>query len=137
MRELQANLLQWRKQHGALIDLPKTTAKPVYEKRCKLYSTYLAISILVYRLLASISYNRRYLEKGVQVLADELLNIEPEMKSVSKDASTLFLVHNIGLAHAIKATTQEWEEMSEWEMERGMIERRKFERWSRLCGRAV
>lgn len=71
------------------------------------------------------------------MLADSMLNIEPLMKSVNKDANMLFLVQNISLAHAAKATAQEWAEMSGWEMERGLVERWKFELMCKLCGRKV
>lgn len=136
MLELRAGLLKWRTHHQEFIDTPKTSVTPaIFDKRSRIFSKYLACQILVCRLMASISFDRASLEKEIQAMVDLLLNIEPEVKCVNEDADMLYLAQVIGFAHASKATTQKWAEMSEREIERGLVDRGKFESWCRLCGR--
>jgi len=84
---------------------------------------------VILRLIAAISFRRDDLEKEIQILVELMLSIESEVRSVKEDANMLYLVQVIDIAHASKATMQEWAAMSESEMEKGLVERSKFEHW--------
>lgn len=84
---------------------------------------------MILRLIAAISFRRDDLEKEIQILVELMLSIESEVRSVKEDANMLYLVQVIDIAHASKATMQEWAAMSESEMEKGLVERSKFEHW--------
>lgn len=122
--------MDWRRKHEELLDAPSAAITLyVFEKRSRVYSTYLMCQILISRLIAAVSFRRDTLEKDTQILVELMLNVETEVRSVKEDANMLFLAQIIGIAHASKATTQEWAEMTESETEKGLVERWKFELW--------
>lgn len=159
IHQLRVDLLKWHGQYEAILQnaptiLPGTAE---FDRRCKVFATYLSCMIISSRLLGAISPTERSeLEEETQVLTGQMLNLEVEVKATSLQ-TYLFLAQTLGVSHATINTTELWRDVVEKKEEesprdesrdglpdtpespgpRGLIESWKFERWNALMGRKI
>jgi hypothetical protein len=154
IHKLRVDLLKWHGQYenilrNALAILPGTAE---FDRRCKVFATYLSCMIISSRLLGAISPTERSeLEEETQVLTGQMLDLESEVKNASVQ-TYLFMAQTLGVSHATIRTSELWRDAVEEEKYedthenkqpdtpespglRGLIEVWKFERWNKLMGR--
>lgn len=163
---LRVDLLKWHTRYEAILRdappiLPRTAE---FDRRCKIFATYLSCMIISSRLLGAISPTERSeLEAQTRVLTGQMLDLEKEVKSTSLQTH-LFMAQTLGVSHATIKSSELWMDMDAGEREvkeevlesedgvdgheqhpdtpespgpRGLVERWKFERWNELMGRKV
>lgn len=159
---LRVDLLKWHTRYEELLRaapaiVPGTAE---FDRRCKVFATYLSCMIITSRLLGAISPTERSeLEEQTQLLTAQMLDLEVEVKSASLQ-TYLFMSQTLGVSHATIATSEIWRDANAREKDldldldlvkledeqpdtpespgpRGLIERWKFERWNQLMGRKV
>lgn len=155
IHQLRVDLLKWHGQYENILRnapaiLPGTAE---FDRRCKVFATYLSCMIISSRLLGSISPTERSeLEEETQVLTGQMLALELEVKNASLQ-TYLFMAQTLGVSHATIKTSELWRDSSEKgeriEDENGneqpdtpespgprsLIESWRFERWNKLMGR--
>jgi len=144
IRALRADLLQWHDDWELLLRCaPRIHPGSVeYDRRCKVFATYLSCLMLSSRLLAAISpHERQQLEADTQQLARQMMDLEIETQTTSSSAC-LFMAQTAGVAKATRATAQEWWESCELKVEDGeasdaTIEKWKFDLWCQRIGRKL
>jgi len=110
IHQLRVDLLAWHTNYEALLSQAPTIypGSAEYERRCKVFATYLSCLIISSRLLGAISPTERVeLEEETQVLAGQMLDLELEVKSASS-AACLFMAQTLGVAQATIATSRDW-----------------------------
>ena len=157
IHELRVDLRKWHGQYekilrDAPVILPGTAE---FDRRCKVFATYLSCMIITSRLLGALSPTERSeLEEETQVLTSQMLDLEAEVKSTSLQ-TYLFLAQTLGVSHATIATSDLWRDSSDGQKAtkiedenenrqpdtpespgpKGLIDTWKFERWNHLMGR--
>jgi hypothetical protein len=110
IHQLRVDLLKWHSDYESVL----SSAQPIYpgsaeyDRRCKVFATYLSCVIISSRLLGAISPTERVeLEEETQVLAGQMLDLEIEVKSTSS-AACLFMAQTLGVAQATIGTSGDW-----------------------------
>lgn len=149
IRKLRQDLLKWNRDWETLLSYaPKIyPGSAEYDRRSKVYGTYLTCLMFSSRLLAAICpRERRQLEEASQSLAGQMVSLETEVQANNSSAS-VFLAQTAGVGKGTLATAQEWrdsyivkeEEKEEGEEEEdsatGLIEKWRFELWCKMFGR--
>jgi hypothetical protein len=157
IHELRVDLLKWHTQYESLLrNAPAIIAGTAeFDRRCKVFATYLSCMIISSRLLGAISPTERSeLEEETQALTGQMLALETEVKKTSLQ-TYLFLAQTLGVSHATINTSELWRDSNEKEKElkiedeprnqlpdtpespgsRGLIDCWKFEQWNKLMGR--
>lgn len=151
---LRVDLLKWHDQYTALL----STSPPIlpgtaeFDRKCKVFATYLSCMIISSRLLGAISPTERSeLEEETMVLTGQMLDLEVEVKNASLQ-TYLFMAQTLGVSHATINTSDLWRDASdkadsepgngqpdtpESPGARGLIEVWKFEKWNRLMARKI
>ncbi|TAQ84040.1 hypothetical protein B7494_g7626 [Chlorociboria aeruginascens] len=135
IRAHRSRFLLWLSRWKALVDCAPymTPGSAEFDRRSKVFATYLSCHMLSNRLLAAVSaMERKELEKETQCLAGQMLKLEVEVKT-SDSSACLFMAQTMGVAGATRASP-EWGDVDE-NVEGPLIERKKFERWCWLFGR--
>lgn len=137
LRQLRKNFLNWNKKYEKTIarcpDMYPGSAN--HDSHCKVFANYLSCLMVTSRLLAAISLSeRRELEEESQWLANEMMELKEQVKCTP---TNLFMAQTSAVANAVIATKDDWLGDGEKEMsdEKGLIKRRKLERWCKMFGR--
>jgi len=160
IRELLQDLRNWYSSYEILLSRAPPIFPPSaeYDRRCKVFATYLSCVIISSRLLGAIASTERVkLERGTQILAMKMLDMELEVKTTSS-AAALFMAQTLGVAQATLATSEDWlegEQIAKLESispegftsmspesegnpgPTGLIDFWKFEKWNNKCGRKM
>lgn len=140
LRKLRSDLLAWNSRYESTFQEKAKiqSSSGEYDNHCKVIATYLCCMIISTRLLAALSSAERpELEKTALVLADQMFQLEEEVRDVSVQ-TTLFLAQTLGVSHSIKMTTHDWDGLGEHnDRSDGVIARSTFERWNQVCGRKI
>lgn len=154
IHQLRVDLLKWHGQYESILRnappiLPGTAE---FDRRCKVFSTYLSCMIISSRLLGAISPTERSeLEEETLVFTRQMLDMEMEIKRASLQ-TYLFMAQTLGVSHATINTSELWRDSNEEEKKedmheiaqpdtpespgaRGLIDAWKFEKWNQLMGR--
>jgi len=110
IHQLRVDLFKWHSSYEFLLSCaPKIRpGSAEYDRRCKVFATYLSCVIITSRLLGAISPTERVeLEEVTQILAGQMLDLELEVKSTSS-AACLFMAQTLGVAQATIATSEDW-----------------------------
>jgi len=159
IHQLRVDLLKWNSDYEFLLNRapPIFAGSAEYDRRCKVFATYLSCVIISARLLGALSPNERVeLEEDTQTYAAQMQEMELEVKSTSS-AAALFMAQTLGVAQATIATSEDWLQgeriaklesispegfasvspESEGGEPTGLIDFWKFARWNKLCGRKM
>ena len=159
INQLRVDLLKWHEQYESMLrDAPAILpATAEFDRRCKVFATYLSCMIITSRLLGAISPTERSeLEEETQVLTSQMFELEEEVKNTSLQ-TYLFMTQTLGVSRATNSTSELWRNSDEIEKEprveglngtrqpntpespgtRGLIDVWKFERWNQLMGRRI
>ena len=160
IHQLRIDLLKWNNDYEALLSHVSRISKgsAEYDRRCKVFATYLSCIIISSRLLGALSSSERVeLEDDTRNYAGQMQDLELEVKS-STSAAALFMAQTLGVAQATLATSKDWlqgepiaklESVSpegfisvspEREVKRdstGLIHFWKFAKWNKHCGRKI
>jgi hypothetical protein len=158
LHQLRIDLLKWHIQYQMVLAradeiLPGSAE---FDRRCKIFATYLSCMILSSRLLSAVSPTERSeLEAGTMVLTGQMLDLELEVQKASLQ-TYLFMAQTLGVSRATILTSDEWRDVGVGEKREddeeggrngrdpytpespgpnGLIEVWKFKRWNKLMGR--
>ncbi|QSZ29364.1 hypothetical protein DSL72_003878 [Monilinia vaccinii-corymbosi] len=143
--ELRARFLAWRRRYEALIreagDVAEGTME--FDRRAKAYATFLSCIMFANRLLGCVSPGERVaLERETQGLAGEMLALGVRVQGASR-AADLFMQQTLGVAMAIRASREDFEEAvgrredEDGGVRNGFVEKEVFERWCAGFGRKI
>jgi hypothetical protein len=110
LQQLRADLLTWHKSYEFLIScapaiFPNTAE---FDRRAKVFATYLSCQIVTSRLLGAISPTERVeLEEETQILARQMLDLEQEVKSTPSGAC-MFMAQTLGVSQFTIASSADW-----------------------------
>lgn len=110
LQQLRSDLLEWHKDYEFLLSrapaiFPGTAE---FDRRAKVFATYLSCVIISNRLLGAISPIERVdLEDETQVLAGQMLDLELEVKSTASGAC-MFMAQTLGVSQATIASSPHW-----------------------------
>jgi len=159
IHQLRVDLLKWNNNYEYLLSRAPTISagSAEYDRRCKVFATYLSCVIISSRLLGALSPSERVqLEEDTQTYAAQMQDLELEVKSTSS-AAALFMAQTLGVAQATLATSKDWLQgeriaklesispdgftsvspESEGKESTGLIDFWKFARWNKFCGRKM
>jgi hypothetical protein len=148
IRQLRVDLLKWHSSYEFLLSCAPEIfpGSAEYDRRCKVFATYLSCLIISSRLLGALSPTERTeLEDETQILVGQMIDLELEVKSTSS-AACLFMAQTLGVSQATMASSQDWlktvlsqdkTEDGEKSDGSGLIETWKFESWCKLFGRKL
>jgi len=108
--QLRVDLLKWHESYEFLLRCAPEMypGSAEYDRRCKVFATYLSCVIIASRLLGCISPKERVeLEEEAQMLAHQMLDLELEVKSTNS-AACLFMAQTLGVAQSVIGTSQDW-----------------------------
>jgi hypothetical protein len=154
LHQVRGNLFRWFGQyenilHNAPPILPGTAE---FDRKCKVFATYLSCVIITSRLLGAISPTERSeLEDETCVFTSQMLKLEDEVEKASRQ-TYLFMAQTLGVSKATINTSPIWRDCNEKEKTKdendndqpdtpespgsaGLIAAWKFERWNELMGR--
>ena len=157
LHQLRIDLLKWHIQYQMVLasadEIRSGSAE--FDRRCKVFATYLSCMILSSRLLGAISpEEKNELEAATMVLTGQMLDLELEVRKASLQ-TYLFMSQTLGVSKATIATSDDWRDMGvgakreddegggnggdpdtrESPGPQGLIEVWKFEKWNKLMGR--
>ncbi|KAB8304619.1 hypothetical protein EYC80_003994 [Monilinia laxa] len=133
-RELRTRFLNWRARYREIVLAagPAAEGTMEYDRRAKAYATFLSCIMFANRLVGCVSPGERVaLERETQGLAREMLELGGRVRGASR-AADLFMRQTIGVAMAIRASREDFEEgvgrrdPGGWRD--GFVEREVFER---------
>jgi hypothetical protein len=110
IHQLRVDLLKWHSNYEFSLSCAPAIypGSAEYDRRCKVFATYLSCLIISSRLLGAISPTERVeLEEETQVLAGRMLDLEIEVKSTSS-AACMFMAQTLGVSQATIATSEDW-----------------------------
>lgn len=160
IHQLRIDLLKWNNNYETLLSRAPTISagSAEYDRRCKVFATYLSCIIISSRLQGALSPSERVeLEEDTQTYAAQMQDLDLEVKSTTS-AAALFMAQTLGVAKATLATSKDWlqgeriaklesispegftsvsPESEEREDPTGLIHFWKFARWNKLCGRKI
>jgi hypothetical protein len=157
IHQLRVDLLKWHGQYESILGNgpPIVPGTAEFDRRCKVFATYLSCMIISSRILGAISPTERSeLEEETQIFTRQMLDLEIEVQNVSLH-TYLFMAQTLGVSHATINTSELWRDSNEKGEKkedvhgneqpgtpespgsRGLIDAWKFERWNKLMGRKL
>lgn len=107
---LRADLYEWHSRYEVLLTSGPQLypGSPEFERKCKVFATYLSCVIISSRLLGVLSSTERVeLEQETQLLASQMLDLELEVKAAFS-AAAMFMAQTLGVAQSTIATSKDW-----------------------------
>lgn len=108
--KLREDMVKWNASYEYLLSCvpPIYPGSAEYDRRCKVYATYLSCMILPSRLLGALNPTERVeLEEETQIYTNQMLDLELEVNSTSS-AAAMFMAQTFGVAQATVATSEAW-----------------------------
>lgn len=143
-QQLRTDLLMWRRKYVRVLGKNGSnihTGTIEGDSRCKTIAIYLSCLMLSNRLIAAVRPSEKLeREKEVQQLVAEIFELQEHLTTVRPQAS-LFIVQAVGFAHAMAATTLDWQETpgteGNFDIPERVISRWIFERWCESFGHKI
>jgi hypothetical protein len=107
---LREDLSKWNTSYEHLLSCapPMYPGSAEYDRRVKVFATYLSCMILPSRLLGALNPTERVeLEEETQIYTNQMLDLELEVNA-SSSAAAMFMAQTFGVAQATVATSEAW-----------------------------